>query len=405
MQVAVIGMGPAAVSAVKSLREENERIGISMFSAENCPPYSPPCLGDFLLTGETDSLFWQGRDFAERFRVNSYAGDPVFQLVPEEQKLITRSGLTVYWDKLIIASGSSLYSPVPGSEKSGVSQFKNFAGASALRDLASQRPGARIVVAGGGFIGVEIALYLAKLGLKPVLLNRRGWIMPRLLDPETSGYVQEDLEEQGVEVRLNTEAREFVGDNGVQYLLASGGERFQGEGYVAATGVKPNLDFLEGTDIRVEQGIWVDNFLKSSRDNIFVCGDAAQARELVSGENSLQGLYPLAVKQGEIVGKNVLGHCLEYQPQPNMNSLKGLSFKLIVAGSQKGDEVVYRGSDYLKKFFIEQDKLQGFVMLGDVTGAGNYTNLLQLQRNLSELKSPGLKPQSQCRALHSVFIR
>jgi NAD(P)H-nitrite reductase large subunit len=379
-------MGPAAMNAVQAIREEDSKVRISMFSAEACPPYSPPCLGHYLCTGDSDPLFWQGRDPGRKYDVHCYPGDPVVQVDPGRKQLWVQSGQVYVFDALIIASGSSLYAPVPGADKPGVMQFKNLSGAQSLRNMALENKQARAVVVGGGFIGVEIALYLAKLGVKPTLLNRRGWIMPRLLDPETAAYVQEDMARQGIDVRLNTEGTEFGGHDRVDSLLTHSGERLRADAYIAATGVRPNIGFLQGTDIEVDNGVLVDEWLQTSVSDVFACGDAAQARELLSGERRVLGLYPVAVEQGRIAGQNALGRKRVYEPQTSMNSLKGLSFQLITAGRQLGEEVVFKGRDWLQKFFVHQDRLQGFVLLGQVEQAGIYMNLLQTQRPLGEIR-------------------
>ncbi|MDZ7762446.1 MAG: FAD-dependent oxidoreductase [Desulfovermiculus sp.] len=382
MHICIIGMGPAAISAVQAIREEDTQIRISMFSAEDSPPYSPPCLGHFVCTGETGPLFWQGEDIGSKYQVTCYPGTPIVGLDPDHKRLVTQSGQSWDFEALIIASGSSLYAPVPGADQPGILQFKNLAGAQALRRMALEAKQRTVVIVGGGFIGVEIALYLAKLGVRPILLNRRGWIMPRLLDPDTAEYVWEDLSEQGVDVRLNTEGIEFGGQNGVDYLLTNSGEKLRADAYIAATGVKPNIGFVHGTDIEVDEGVLVDDCLQTSRPGIFACGDAAQARELLSGERRVLGLYPVAVQQGWIAGKNALGRKQTYQPQPSMNSLKGLSFQLVVVGRQQGQEIVSKGRDWMHKFFMHNDKLQGFVLLGDISQAGAYMSLLQNQRDL-----------------------
>lgn len=386
MHICIIGMGPAAMNAVQAIREEDSKVRISMFSAEACPPYSPPCLGHYLCTGDSDPLFWQGRDPGRKYDVHCYPGDPVVQVDPGRKQLWVQSGQVYVFDALIIASGSSLYAPVPGADKPGVMQFKNLSGAQSLRNMALENKQARAVVVGGGFIGVEIALYLAKLGVKPTLLNRRGWIMPRLLDPETAAYVQEDMARQGIDVRLNTEGTEFGGHDRVDSLLTHSGERLRADAYIAATGVRPNIGFLQGTDIEVDNGVLVDEWLQTSVSDVFACGDAAQARELLSGERRVLGLYPVAVEQGRIAGQNALGRKRVYEPQTSMNSLKGLSFQLITAGRQLGEEVVFKGRDWLQKFFVHQDRLQGFVLLGQVEQAGVYMNLLQTQRPLGEIR-------------------
>lgn len=380
MHIAIIGMGPAAVSALQAIREEDAQVRISMFSAEDCPPYSPPCLGHFLSTGDTGPLFWQGEDLRQRYQVDCYPGDPVGYLDCTQNRLHTQSGRCFDFQALIIASGSSLHAPVPGADKPGVLQFKNLAGAKALRHMALEGQACTAVVVGGGFIGVEIALYLAKLGVRPVLLNRRGWIMPRLLDQETAGHVLEDLIGHGVDVRLSTEGTTFAGDNNVQYLETKRGEKLQADVYIAATGVKPNVGFVQEKDLAVDEGILVDEHLQTSCKGIFACGDAAQAKELLTGKQQVLGLYPVAVTQGWIAGKNALGAKQVYPPQPSMNSLKGLSFPLVVAGRQQGQEMVYRGKGWLHKFFVQENSLQGFVLLGDISQAGRYMHVLQQQR-------------------------
>ena len=165
--------------------------------------------------------------------------------------------------------------------------------------------------------------------------------------PETAGYVQEDLQGQGVNVCLHTEGTEFAGREEVEYLLTSKGEKLCADAYIAATGVKPNVGLLGETDIAVEEGILVDEYLQSSHSGIFACGDVAQAPELLSGQRQVLGLYPVAVQQGWTAGKNAAGRKMVYQPQMSMNSLKGLSFPLVVAGRQEGKEIARKGRGWL----------------------------------------------------------
>ncbi|MFP4035443.1 MAG: FAD-dependent oxidoreductase, partial [Desulfovermiculus sp.] len=150
--------------------------------------------------------------------------------------------------------------------------------------------------------------------------------------------------------------------------------------------VRPNIGFLQDTDIEVDDGVLVDEWLQTSVSDVFACGDAAQARELLSGERRVLGLYPVAVEQGRVAGQNALGQKRAYEPQTSMNSLKGLSFQLITAGRQQGEEVAFKGRDWLQKFFVHQDRLQGFVLLGEVSAAGVYMKLLQQQRPLGAMR-------------------
>jgi len=131
--------------------------------------------------------------FCEKYNVVCRAGEKIAQINPEEKELKTETGETIGFEYLVIATGTSLYAPVKGSDKNGISDFKTFVGTDKIKRMAKQDKEKTAIIVGGGFIGVEIALSLAKIGIKSSVLNRRGWIMPRLIDTETAEYVENDL--------------------------------------------------------------------------------------------------------------------------------------------------------------------------------------------------------------------
>ncbi|SDU43066.1 NAD(P)/FAD-dependent oxidoreductase [Desulfobacula phenolica] len=399
MKIAIIGMGPAGTGVVRTLRRHDSDAEITMFSAENVPPYSPPALGDYLITGNKEGLFRHEDDFFKTYNVKQRPGEKIVQVMPEEKQLKTQNNEIFDFDHLVIASGSSLYAPVKGADKKGIYNFKTLDGADQIKRISQEDKTA--VVLGGGFIGVEIALCLAKIGIKPTLLNRRGWIMPRLLDVETAGYVEKDLRAQGVEVLLNTEGKEFVGNESVDGLLTSNGKTLTADIYIAATGVKPNIDFIKDTDIEYDQGIVVDEKLRTRYPYIYACGDVAQTIDLLSGKRKIHGLYPVAMDHAQTAACNILGMEREYERPVNINSLKELGFKIIVVGNQKAEEVFeYKTENILRKIYITADKIVGFVLLGDISNAGIYLSLLKKKTNVAKFKhrllskgfSPGFLP-------------
>ncbi|MBW2011219.1 MAG: FAD-dependent oxidoreductase [Deltaproteobacteria bacterium] len=234
------------------------------------------------MTGNEDVLFWRGRNFCEKYNIDCKAGEKIVQVMPEEKKLKTENNEIVDFDYLVIASGSSLYAPVKGSDKKGIYNFKTLSGADEIRKIASENQSTgggmldrlkrligkeskckTAVIVGGGFIGVEIALCLAKIGINPTLLSRRGWIIPRLLDKEAAKFVENDLRAKGIEVLLNTEGDEFVGKEYVESLLTTDGKEIKGDIYITATGIKSNIDFIKDTDIEYDQGIIVNEKLQT----------------------------------------------------------------------------------------------------------------------------------------------
>jgi len=386
MKAAIIGMGPAGVNVVKTLRNNGFDDNITMFSAEKIPPYSPPSLSEYLTTGNEEALFWEGKNFCEKYNVSCKAGEKIAQILPEEKELKTKNGEIIGFDYLVIATGTSLYAPVKGSGKEGIYDFKTFVGTDKIRRMVQEGGEKTAIIVGGGFIGVEIALSLAQIGIKSSVLNRRGWIMPRLIDTETAIYVENDLRSQGVNVMLNTEGKEFIGDESVEGLLTTDGRKLKADIYISATGVKPSIDLIKNTDIEYDTGIIVNENLQTKYPYIYACGDVAETVELVSGERKIHGLFPVAVNHAQTVAYNILGMKREYEKQVNMNSLKKLSFKLIVAGKLEGKEIKYKTENVLRKIYIKDDKIIGFVLLEDISNAGVYLSLFTRRVNVSKFK-------------------
>jgi len=386
MKIAIIGMGPAGVNVVKTLRNNGFDDDITMFSAEKIPPYSPPSLGEYLITGNEEVLFWEGKDFCEKYNVNCKSGEKIAQIMPEEKELKTENDEIIKFDYLVIATGTSLYAPVKGSDKEGITDFKTFVGTDKIKRMAQEGGEKTAIIVGGGFIGVEIALSLAKIGIKSSVLNRRGWIMPRLIDTETAEYVENDLRSQGVDVMLNTEGNEFIGEEYVEGLLTTDGRELKADIYITATGVKPSIDLIKNTDIEYDTGIIVNEYLQTKYPYIYACGDVAETVELVSGERKIHGLFPVAVNHAQTIAYNILGMKREYEKQVNMNSLKKLNFKLIVVGKLKGEEIKYKTENVLRKIYLKDDKIMGFVLLGDISNAGVYLSLFTKRVNVSKFK-------------------
>jgi len=386
MKAAIIGMGPAGVNVVKTLRNNGFDGNITMFSAEKIPPYSPPSLSEYLTTGNEEALFWEGKNFCEKYNVSCKAGEKIAQILPEEKELKTKNGEIIGFDYLVIATGTSLYAPVKGSGKEGIYDFKTFVGTDKIRRMVQEGGEKTAIIVGGGFIGVEIALSLAQIGIKSSVLNRRGWIMPRLIDTETAIYVENDLRSQGVNVMLNTEGKEFIGDESVEGLLTTDGRKLKADIYISATGVKPSIDLIKNTDIEYDTGIIVNENLQTKYPYIYACGDVAETVELVSGERKIHGLFPVAVNHAQTVAYNILGMKREYEKQVNMNSLKKLSFKLVVVGKLEGEEIKYKTKNVLRKIYLKDNKIMGFVLLEDISNAGVYLSLFTRRVNVSKFK-------------------
>jgi NAD(P)H-nitrite reductase large subunit len=376
-RIVIVGAGPAGITVAEALREHDRDVDITMLSSEPFPPYAPPAMADHFLTGRDDTLFWKGRDICERLDVDYRADTRVKSLAPQARELSLGDGSALSYDRLVIATGSGLYAPVAGHDLKGVYNFKSLSAAEQL--VGGVRAGRirRAVIVGAGFIGVELALLLQDLGVAVTMVEMKDRLMWRMLEPETAEIVLERVRQRGVEVRLGTRADAFLGDRDVAGVKLESGEELLADAYIAATGVKPNIEWLEGSGVETSWGIIVDDLLRTNIPNVYAAGDVAETRDRMTGEHFVHAIFPNAVAQGRAVANNLLGFEVPYEGAEAMNSLKHLGVEVMAVGSQSGqEELRWRKDGVLRKLFLVDGRIVGFRLVEDIRGAGVYRSLM-----------------------------
>jgi NAD(P)H-nitrite reductase large subunit len=202
------------------------------------------------------------------------------------------------------------------------------------------------------------------------------------------------MRRRGIDVRLETRAARFNGRVKVTNLELETGERLRADVYVAATGVKPNIEFLEGSEIDIGWGIRVNDRLRTNFPDVYAAGDVAETKDRLTGDRYVHAIFPNAVAQGEVVGYNLLGYDTTYQGAENMNSLKHLGIPIMVVGAREGDEVLHwRRGDTLRKIFLTDGRIVGFRLAGDIRGAGVYRSLMLRREDVTRFGSDLLNPR------------
>ncbi len=386
MNIVIIGAGPAGVSAAETVRKHDRQCQIVMLTSEPYPPYSPPALAEYFITGRPVH-FWKGEDLPERLQLDYRAANRVLEVQPGEQRLVLDQGRELFYDQLVIASGGRLYAPISGAEKEGIHNFKSLqAGTELLEKVRSKRVSSALIV-GAGFIGVEVALLLHELGLEVTMLVRSR-VMRGMLDPETSQKVEGILLSRGIELKrgLDADATGFVGERQVEGVQMRSGAVLKADIYVAATGLKPNIEFLEGSGIATNWGILVNEHLRTSFNNVYAAGDVAEARDRITGQHVVYPNYPNAVEQVRIAGSNLLGLDQVYDGAEAMNSMKHLGLPVIAVGSMEGEELRAQHAENLRKLWVKDGRLVGFRLVGDIGCAGIYLSLMRRAEDISTVK-------------------
>lgn len=386
MKIVIVGAGPAGVSVAETVRAHDATVELVMLTAEPYPPYSPPAMADHFLTGSRAHL-WRGEDWPERLGVTYQSGVTVAAVEPEGHRLLTETGEALDYDRLVIATGSRLYAPVPGADLPGIDNFKSLAAAEALVDRVRTREAERAVVVGAGFIGVEIALLLRALGVEVIQLEKLDQVMPAVLDRETAAVVAALMRQQGIDLRLNTKATAFTGNGRATGVMLQTGESLRADILIAATGVRPNLEMLAGSNIAHRWGLTVDAHLRTSAPDIYGAGDVIEAPDRLTGEPYVHAIFPNAVAQGRIVGLNLAGYGVIYEGADRMNSLKHLGLPVIAAGLKEGDEVLRaRWNGAARTLYLKDNRLVGFQLVDDMRAAGVLQALLARQEDVRPLK-------------------
>ena len=386
MKIVILGAGPAGVSAAETVRTHDPRAELVVISAEPHPPYSPPAMIDHFLTGSRAHL-WRGEDWPQRWEVDYQRGVKATGLEPAQHQVALSDGSRLDYDRLLVATGSRLYAPLAGAELPGIYNFKSLSAAEALVSRVRQGLARSAVIVGAGFIGIEIALLLRELGVEVTQVEMLDQVMPRMLDRHTAARALEAMRQRGVQVRLETKAEAFTGEGRASGVRLESGETLAADILIAATGVRPNLDYLQGSGIAHNWGISVDVHLQTSAPDVYAAGDVVEAPDRLTGEPYVHAIFPNAVAQGRVAGLNMLGFDVPYEGADRMNSLKHLGLPIMAVGLKEGDQVLQARRDGdLRTLYLQDNRLVGFQLVGDIRAAGVLRALLVRRADLRPIK-------------------
>ncbi len=392
MKIIIIGAGPAGVTAAETIRTFDRQAELTMLTDEPYLPYSPPAMADHFILG-TDNHLWRSSDWPAQIGVNYRTGVNVEAIEPEAHRIRLSNSEQLSYDQLLICSGARLYAPLAGAELEGIYNFKSLSAAENLVSKVRSGQAKSALIVGAGFIGMEIALMLCELGVKVIQIEMLDQVMATMLDGETASMALSLMRTHGVDVRLKTKAAAFIGNGTATGVRLESGEVLQADLLIAATGVKPNLDLLQGSGIASNRGIRVDKQLRTNAPDVFAAGDCIETPNLLTGEMFVHAIFPNAVEQGRVAGMNLAGYPVTYEGAERMNSLKHLGLPIMAAGEKQGDSMLreqYDGS--LRTIYLRENRLVGFQLVGDIRAAGVLHALMIQKADISRLQSHLLDP-------------
>ena len=398
MRYVIIGGSAAAIGCIEGVRSVDKTGEIILITGETEWNYSRPLIS-YLLEGKTtrDKMWCRPDSFFTRNGVTVKAGVLATALDAGDRTVRLSTGERLAYDRLLAATGSRPFvPPIPGLETvERTFCFQTLSDASALAEAL--RPESRVLILGAGLTGVKCAEGIRGLCAQIAIADLAPRVLPAVLDDTAAAMVQARMEEKGVRFYLNDSAAAFRGNTA---RLQSGTE-LEFDVLVTAAGVRPNTQLVADAGGAVDRGILVDGRCATTLPDVYAAGDCAQGYDAVSGEKRMLPLWPNAVLQGETAGINMAGGRADYTQGIALNASGVFGLHMVTAGSYEGESFTVQRDGSYKRLVTADGVLKGVIMVGDVSRAGIYTDLIRKKKPLSEIdfdlirESPQLMAFSQ----------
>ncbi len=303
----ILGAGPAGVIAAETIRKHAPQDEITIVGDEPEAPYSRMAIPYLLMgnVGEEGTHLRHGADHYAKQRIQVKRGARAKSVDVANKTVAFDDGSTLAYDRLLIATGSTPANPpIPGIHNDGVLHCWTLKDARAIAQRAVK--GARVLQMGAGFIGCIILEALAARGVQLTVVEMGDRMVPRMMGPTAGGMIRDWCEAKGVRVFTGTRV-EAIEPHAPLRVRLSNGQHLECDLVISATGVKPNMGFLENSGITCLLGVLTDEHLQTNVPGVYAAGDCAEAFDKVSGKTIVSAIQPNAAEQARVAALNMVG--------------------------------------------------------------------------------------------------
>ncbi len=388
----IIGNSAAGLAGIEAIREVDSVSRIINISREPYRPYSR-CLLSYYLAGSIgkERLWLRPENYYADLKVDEVLGKEVVFIDEKNKSVKLSDGKKINYDNLLFSAGASSKSvDVKGIEKKGAFYLRTLDDAEGI--LAMLKEVKDVVILGGGLIGLRAACALRKQDKQVHVVVKSDHILSQLVDLESADMIRRHLQINGVKISTGLAAKEIFGKKGVEGILLEDGNRIDCQLVIIGKGVSPNTSVLE-EKVEIDQGIIVDEYLKTSDMAIYAAGDVAETFDLFEEGPAINAIWPAAVRQGKIAGLNMAGRKTKYEGSCGMNSLDFFGMSIISFGVSRPKKDEYEeliqadfSKDVYRKVVLKDNKIKGAVFINDVEKHGIILNLALQDINISDIR-------------------
>jgi 3-phenylpropionate/trans-cinnamate dioxygenase ferredoxin reductase subunit len=403
----IVGGGLAGALAAETLREEGFDGRITLLGEEPHRPYERPPLSKDYLQGKAarDSIFAHPEPWYADHAVELRLGTAVTSLDPALRTVTTATGEQLGYDKLLLTTGSTPRRlNVPGADLDGVHYLRSVDDSERIKAGFDQAH--RVAIIGAGWIGLETAAAASNAGVDVTLLERSELPLLHVLGPETAPIFADLHRDHGVDLRSQVAVAELSGRNGaVTGVILSDGSRVEADMVLVGVGITPNTQLAAQAGLDVDNGILVDEHLRSSDVNIFAAGDVANAYNPRLGRHLRVEHWANARRQGAVAGKTMLGQDgIDVRPSYFFTDQYDLSMEYTGDIGPSGyDRVIFRrhaDPRELIVFWLHKQRVQAGMNVNIWDVADDIERLIESARpvNTDDLVDPGIPLESFAQA-------
>ncbi len=378
----IIGNGTAAVGCIEGIRSVDKTGVITVVSEENRPVYSRPLIS-YYLEKKTDlnKIKYRGDSFYDDNGCTVLYGRRAVSIEPANRVVLLDNGASLPYDRLCVAAGSRPF--VPPFE--GLETVKNRFSFMTLDDALSlesvMTDTSRVLIVGAGLIGLKCAEGIRDRVGSITVCDLADRVLSSILDAECASFVQNHLEENGISFMIGDTATRFDGNRAVM----KSGKTVDFDILVLAVGVRANSELVKNAGGAAGRGISVNDKMETNLPDIYAAGDCAEGFDSSAGVTRVIAILPNAYIQGNTAGVNMAGGNISFDRAIPMNSIGFFGLHIMTAGSYDGEMTEERSEKDLRRFFVIDNLLKGFIIIGDTERTGIYTSLVREKTPLNTI--------------------